>query len=248
MSCGLIGANRLTGRTGRILHTPDRLWLVWDHHTVGCVALWKSVFVSFSGFTAFFFRLCAMRCRGRLWDYWTVGTLCSQDFCTFMIKQPLNPPETLIHQTFASVVTTVTGRILPWSVNKWSTTEKAHQPPPAPCATGFLSGKTSTSILLHPVDLLLCLGNESWPVELHFRNHLKNSLTFWVICLMDLLSRVRWVYILCPCHEYEATGKRQLAEYKDWKQPETVRQAGTVEEIKNVKKHYELCLLLWKVK
>lgn len=55
-------------------------------HQTGCV------FVSFSGFTAFFFRLCAMRCRGRLWDYWTVGTLCSQDFCTFMIKQPLNPP------------------------------------------------------------------------------------------------------------------------------------------------------------
>lgn len=65
---------------------------------------------------------------------------------------------------------------------------------------------------------------------------------------MDLLSRVRWVDILCPCHEYEAIVKRQLAEYKDWKQPETVRQAGTVEEIKNVKKHYELCLLLWKVK
>lgn len=65
---------------------------------------------------------------------------------------------------------------------------------------------------------------------------------------MDLLSRVRWVDILCSCHEYEAIVKRQLAEYKDWKQPETVRQAGTVEEIKNVKKHYELCLLLWKVK
>lgn len=231
MSCGLMGANRLTGRTGRILHTPDRL----------------RVRLLFWFYCLFFPSLCHEMSRSTLrllncWDALLAGFLHLYD------QTASKPPETLIHQTFASVVTTVTGRILPWSVNKWSTTEKAHQPPPAPCATGFLSGKTSTSILLHPVDLLLCLGNESWPVELHFRNHLKNSLTFWVICSMDLLSRVRWVDILCPCHEYEATVKRQLAEYKDWKQPETVRQAGTVEEIKNVKKHYELCLLLWKVK
>lgn len=67
------------------------------YHTIGCVALWKRVSNLFFRVHCLCFRLCAIKCHGRLFKMTkTIERLCSlnallEHFCTFMIKPPLNP-------------------------------------------------------------------------------------------------------------------------------------------------------------
>lgn len=59
------------------------------YHTTGCVALWKRVSAPFLVDCLCF---CAMKCQSRLCEMTKPLALSLlEDFCTFMIKQPLNP-------------------------------------------------------------------------------------------------------------------------------------------------------------
>lgn len=58
------------------------------YHTTGCVALWKRVSAPFLVDRLCF---CAIKCQSQLCETTKLALSLLEDFCTFMIKQPLNP-------------------------------------------------------------------------------------------------------------------------------------------------------------
>lgn len=92
MSFRLCSIHRLAGRT---LHTPDRLWLVWNVTQSVVLPCGKMSPSPFLVFLPLFPSLCHKTSRSTLklqncWEALLAVTLL-EDFCTFMIKQPLNP-------------------------------------------------------------------------------------------------------------------------------------------------------------